>query len=69
MLERLALAERSTAADARVDAVHVVGDQAAVVLLLGPDHEYSVFFQRDQHGWPETGSSNGRADWTDSGAY
>jgi hypothetical protein len=49
-LERLALAEWSTAADARVDSVHVIGDRAAVVLLLSPDYEYSVFFERDEHG-------------------
>ena len=62
-LERLALAEWSEAAEARVDSVVVVGDRAGVILLLNGDYEYSVYFQPDPNGaWQEAGSSSGRVD-------
>jgi hypothetical protein len=45
-LDRLALSEWSEAAEACVDSVFVVGERAAVVLLLNGYYEYSVYFQR-----------------------
>jgi hypothetical protein len=60
-LERVALADWSAAAEARVDEVLVAGRRAAVVLLLNGDYEYTILLCRDDDGvWEETGSSNGR---------
>jgi|tagenome__1003787_1003787.scaffolds.fasta_scaffold20874709_5 hypothetical protein len=62
-LERLALADWSEAAEARVDSVIKSGRRAAVNLLVNGDYEYSVNFQKDERGqWYEAGSSSGHAD-------
>ncbi len=62
-LERLALADWSEAAEARVDSVIVLGRRAAVNLLVNGDYEYSVNFRREERGqWYEAGSSSGHAD-------
>ncbi len=53
-LERLALAEWSEAADARVVSVTVVGDRAEVALVVNGDYEYWAYFQCDEQGWWET---------------
>jgi hypothetical protein len=64
-LERLALSDYTEAAQAVVDDVVLVGDRAAVILLLNGDYEYSVYFQRGGEGdWQEAGSLSGRTDAT-----
>lgn len=68
-LERLALAEYSEAAAARVISITVRGKRAEVALLVNGDYEYWEYFQRDQQGWHETSSSSGPfVDWDDSTA-
>ena len=62
-LVRLALADWSEAAEARVDSVLVSKSRAVVNLLVNADYEYCIYFMRDQDGqWEEAGSSNGHAD-------
>ncbi len=59
-LVRLALADWSAAADARVDSVVVSTRRAAVNLFVNGDYAYSVYFRRGEDGqWDEAGSSNG----------
>jgi hypothetical protein len=42
--------------------------RAAVNLFVNGDYEYSVYFQRDEHGqWDEAGSSSGHADRSAAG--
>lgn len=68
-LVRLALAAWSEAADAQVVSVIASKSRAAVNLLLNGDYEYTVYFQRSEHGqWDEAGSSNGHADRSDMDA-
>jgi hypothetical protein len=57
-LERLALADWSQAASAKVVSVAVVGARAEMALLVDGDHEYWSYFQRDSHGWRETVTGN-----------
>ncbi len=66
-LVRLALADWSEAADARVDSVIVSNNRAAVNLFVNGDYEYSVYFQQSEHGqWDEAGSASGHANRIDS---
>ena len=59
-LVRLALADWSAAAEARVDSVIVSTRRAAVNLFVNGDYAYSVHFRRGEDGqWDEAGSSNG----------
>ena len=68
-LMRLALADWSEAAEARVDSVVVSDDLAAVNLLVNGDYEYSVHFQRNEHGqWNEAGSASGHTNRFDMDA-
>ena len=61
-LVRLALADWSEAADARVGSIIVSSDRAAVNLFVNGDYEYSVCFQRSEPGqWEEAGSGSGHA--------
>jgi hypothetical protein len=65
-LERLALAEWSEAADARVVSVTVVGNRAEVALVVNGDYEYWAYFQCDEQGWYETVAGVGpTVDWDD----
>jgi hypothetical protein len=67
-LERLALAEWSEAADARVVSVTVAGDRAEVALHVNGDYEYWMYFQRDLEGWQEAWTGNGpTSGWDDPG--
>lgn len=66
-LERLALAEWSGSAAAKVVAVTVVGHRAEVGLLVNGDYEYWTYFLRDDSGWRETVTGNGRViGWSDA---
>src|SRR4051794_22555041 len=47
ILERLALAEWSEDADARIVSVTVAGDRAEVALVVNGDHDHWTYFQRD----------------------
>lgn len=59
-LERLALAEWSPAAGARIESVTVVDDRAEVVVRLGPGYDDFTYFQRGDDGaWHEIVSGNG----------
>jgi hypothetical protein len=65
-LERLALAEWSERAGARVVSVTVAENRAEVALLVNGEYEYWTYFQRDGHGWHETVSGVGpTAEWDD----
>ena len=65
-LARLALADWSPAAGARVDSVLVSARRAAVNLFVNGDYEYSEYFRRGEDGqWDEAGSSNGHSTWYD----
>lgn len=65
-LERLAVANWSEAAEARIASVVVAGRAAAVNLFVNGDYEYSVTFQRDEGGhWYESSSSSGHMDASD----
>ena len=65
-LERLALADWSSAADARIESVVLMNRFAAVNLYVNGDYEYSVIFQRDEGDhWEESGSSSGHMDASD----
>ena len=65
-LERLATAEWSEVAGARVVSISVVGQRAEVSLLVNGDYEYWIYFQRDEQGWQETVSGNGPTEgWDD----
>jgi hypothetical protein len=67
-LERLALANWSPAAEARVESVVVAGRSAAVNLLVNGDYEYSAIFRRDERGdWFESSSSSGHVQPRDLG--
>ena len=69
-MERLALADWSPAAEARVESIVVAGRAAAVNLFVNGDYEYSVNFRRDESGeWYESSSSSGHTSdlsWLDS---
>jgi hypothetical protein len=66
-LERLALAEWSGSAAAKVVAVTFVGNRAEVGLLVNDDYEYRAYFQREDSGWRETVTGNGRViGWSDA---
>ena len=65
-LERLALAEWSPAAVARVLSVTVSGNRAEVALVVNGDYEYWAYYQRDEQGWYDTVEGNGPCDdWDD----
>ena len=65
-LERLALVEWSENANARVVSVTIAGNRAEVALVVNGDYGYWMYFQRDDEGWCETVSGNGRTvDWHD----
>jgi hypothetical protein len=69
-IERLALAEWSVGAAARVVSTRIVGLRAEVMLSVNGDYEYWAYFQRDADGhWRETVSGTGPcADWEDPSA-
>ena len=60
---RLALADWSEAAGARVDSVIASNSRAVVNLVVNGDYEYCVDFRRTADGqWEESASSSGHAD-------
>ena len=59
MLERLALADWSPVAQARVVSITLAGSRGEVALLVNGDYGYWMYFLRDEDGWSEITSGNG----------